>query len=68
MQDRNTVTSTEQRCETVYDSHEEQVGYNVRYELDGREDTIRMDHDPGDRIPVRDGQLVLAEGSSASRR
>src|ERR1044072_5496699 len=31
MQDRNTVTSTEQRCETVYDSHEEKVGYNVRY-------------------------------------
>jgi uncharacterized protein YcfJ len=68
MQDNNTVTSTEQRCETVYDSHEERVGYNVRYELDGRENSVRMDHDPGDRIPIRDGHLVLAEGDSATRR
>jgi uncharacterized protein YcfJ len=68
MQDRNTVTTTEQRCETAYDSHEERIGYDVRYKLDGHEDTVRMDHDPGDRIPVRDGQIVLAEGASRSER
>ena len=60
MQEGNTVTTTEQHCETVYDSHKEQKGYQVRYRLDGHEDTVRMDHDPGDRIPVRDGRLVLA--------
>jgi uncharacterized protein YcfJ len=60
MQDGNTVTTTEQHCETVYDSHKEQVGFRVRYRLDGREDTVRMDHDPGNRIPVRDGQLITS--------
>ena len=60
MQDRNTVTTTEQRCETVYDSHKERAGYDVRYKLDGREETVRMDHDPGDRLPVRDGQVILS--------
>jgi uncharacterized protein YcfJ len=64
MQEGNTVTTTVQRCETLYDSHKERVGYDVRYRLDGREDTIRMDHDPGDRLPVRDGQVVLAADKS----
>ncbi len=70
MQERNTVTTTEQRCETVCDTHQERIGFDVRYRLDGREDTVRMDHDPGDRIPVREGQLVLAaetEGSGSNR-
>jgi uncharacterized protein YcfJ len=61
MQAGNTVTTTEQRCATVYDTHKEQVGFNVRYRLDGREQTVRMDHDPGERLPVRDGQVVLAD-------
>jgi len=59
MQEGNTVTSTEQRCETVYNTHKERVGFDVRYRLDGREQTVRMDHDPGERLPVRDGQVVL---------
>jgi uncharacterized protein YcfJ len=63
MQAGNTVTTTEQRCETVYDTHKERVGYNVRYRFEGREQTVRMDRDPGDRLPVRDGQVVLAEES-----
>lgn len=66
MQEGNTVTTTEQRCETVYDSHKERVGYEVRYRLDGREQTVRMDHDPGERLPVRDGQVVLSNGAPAT--
>jgi uncharacterized protein YcfJ len=58
-QDGRTVTNTEQRCETVYDSHKERIGYNVRYRLGDEERTVRMDNDPGERIPVRDGHLVL---------
>lgn len=58
MQERNTITTTEQRCETVYDSHEEQVGYDVSYRLGGEAGTVRMDYNPGERIPVRDGKLV----------
>ena len=58
MQQNNTYESTEARCTTVYDSVEKQDGYNVRYRLDGVERTVRMDHDPGDRIPVENGEIV----------
>jgi len=61
MQENNTYDTTEQRCTTVYDSSKEQVGYNVRYRLDGVEHTVRMDHDPGDRIPVENGEVVIAQ-------
>ena len=59
LQDRDTTTATVQKCNTVYDSSEKQMGYSVRYRLNGQAATVKMDHDPGDRIPVRDGQLVL---------
>ena len=60
MQDGNTYTTTQQRCETVYDSHEKQVGFDVHYRLGDTEGSVRMDRHPGERIPVEDGQLVLA--------
>ena len=59
MQQGNTYETTEARCTTVYDSVEKQDGYSVRYRLDGVEHTVRMDHDPGDRIPVEDGRIVI---------
>ncbi len=59
VQDGRTVTTTEQRCTTVYDSHVERTGYDVRYRIGEEERTVRMDHDPGDRIPLRQGQLVV---------
>ena len=59
LQDKDTVTSTEQKCTTVYDSSEKITGYHVRYRLDGKEASVQMDHDPGPRIPVHDGQLDL---------
>ena len=34
------------------------VGYDVRYRLDGRVNTVRMDQQPGARLPVIDGQVV----------
>lgn len=58
-QENNTYATTERRCETVYDTQEKQSGYDVEYRLDGRTSTVRMDYDPGTRIPVKDGQLVL---------
>jgi len=61
MQDGRVVTTTEQRCETVYDKHIERTGYDVRYRIGDEEGKVRMDHDPGDRIPLRQGQLVLDE-------
>lgn len=59
MQDRNTYTTTERRCETVQDTRSEIVGYDVRYRLGDEEGRVQMDRKPGDRIPVKDGQLVL---------
>lgn len=64
MQEKDTVTSTETRCKTVYDTSHRTVGYDVTYRLNGKEDKVRMDHDPGPTIPLVDGQLVLAKPST----
>jgi uncharacterized protein YcfJ len=65
MQKGNTYTTTEQRCQTVYDTHQKQVGYDVRYRLDDVEGSVQMDHHPGERIAVQDGQLVLTQPEPA---
>ena len=46
-------------CETIYDTHIERQGYDVRYRIGDQEGKVRMGHDPGERIPLRSGQLVL---------
>lgn len=46
-------------CVVVYDTSSVQSGYDVTYELDGIQKVVRMDRDPGPRIPVEDGELVL---------
>ena len=66
LQDKDTYTTTEQKCATVYDTSEKHLGYEVRYRLNGQEATVKMDHDPGERIPVRDGQLVLEKTAATS--
>ena len=63
MQQGNTYTTTEQRCETVYDSKENVVGYQVEYRIGERTGSVRMDNHPGDKIPLQDGELVLAGGN-----
>jgi uncharacterized protein YcfJ len=60
MQQGNTYTTSEQHCETLYDTHEKQVGFDVRYRLGDKEGSVQMDHHPGERIPVENGELVLA--------
>lgn len=59
LQEENTVTRTETRCKTVYESRTETVAYDVRYRLGREEGEVRMEHEPGPRIPVKDGELVL---------
>ncbi len=63
MQENNTTQSVEQRCRTVYDSVQKPDGYQVRYRLGDHEGTVRMDHDPGNSIPVENGELVLNDGA-----
>jgi uncharacterized protein YcfJ len=59
MQANDTYTTMERNCTTVTDSHEKVVGYEVSYRLGDENGRVRMDHDPGERIPVENGQLVL---------
>jgi uncharacterized protein YcfJ len=66
MQRGNVYMTTERRCATVYERSVERNGYEVRYRLDGRTGSVRMDHDPGQRIPVAHGQLVLDGATQTS--
>ena len=59
MQERNTHQESRRTCETVRDSRQEQQGYDVTYRLDGKEQVVRLDYDPGKRIPIENGSLVL---------
>ena len=60
MQARDTYTTTEQRCKTVYDKSEKMLGYDVTYKIGDQQGKIRMDKDPGTQIPLDDnGQLIL---------
>ncbi|MDP9090321.1 MAG: glycine zipper 2TM domain-containing protein [Pseudomonadota bacterium] len=61
VQQGNTYTTTEQRCATVYDTSEVPAGYQVVYELGGKQHHVHLDHDPGETLPVKDGQIVTAK-------
>jgi uncharacterized protein YcfJ len=49
------------QCVVVYDTKSVDAGFDVTYELDGVQKVVRMDRDPGRRIPVEDGELVLTQ-------
>lgn len=68
MQAGDTYTTTETRCKTVTDTSEKVIGYDVEYRLGEQVGRVRMDAEPGARIPVKDGQLVLAAGQNATGR
>jgi uncharacterized protein YcfJ len=51
----------EETCVVIYDTESIAAGFDVTYELDGVQKVLRMDRDPGERIPVEDGQLVLSQ-------
>ena len=51
---------SETDCLVVYDTRSVAAGFDVTYELDGLQKVVRLDHDPGNRIPVEDGELVLS--------
>jgi len=48
------------QCRTVFDTLQVESGFDVTYELDGVQQVVRMDRNPGSRIPVEDGELVLS--------
>ena len=65
-QEVNTYQASETRCSTVYDTTEKADGYEVTYRLGDDTGSVHMDRHPGERIPVRDGELVLGEAAQAS--
>lgn len=57
----NTTSSVQQHCETVEtDGASKIVGYDVSYIYNGVTRTMRMDHDPGDRVQVQVKENVTA--------
>jgi uncharacterized protein YcfJ len=66
MQARNTYTTTENRCHTEIDYREEVAGYDVSYRIGDKPGMTRMDRAPGERIPVKDGKLVLTESGDST--
>lgn len=65
MQENDTYQTTVNVCKTVVDVTERTVGYDVKYRIGDTAGEVRMDHDPGDTIPLQDGQLVMARGLAA---
>jgi uncharacterized protein YcfJ len=60
LQENDTYTTQQQRCQTVYDKSQKTLGYDVTYKIGDQQGKIRMDHDPGTQIPLdKNGQLVL---------
>ncbi|WP_349572617.1 glycine zipper 2TM domain-containing protein [Azotobacter salinestris] len=66
MQARDTRAVTESRCDGALGAGYESVGYDVQYRLGQEVGWVRMDHDPGARIPVRNGRLQLTREESSS--
>ena len=58
LQEKDVVTSTERRCKTVNEKSQKVIGYDVTYRLDGKDAVVRMSSKPGDKLPVKGGQVV----------
>ncbi len=56
------VTQTVQReCDTVDNASSRVVAYDVHYVYNGVTRTVRMDHDPGDRVMVQQGITAVSD-------
>ncbi|WP_243039950.1 glycine zipper 2TM domain-containing protein [Dyella sedimenti] len=61
-QQNATVSSTQRRCTTVPgNGGDKVVAYDVSYEYNGVTRTVRMDHDPGDRLQVQEGVIAVSD-------
>jgi uncharacterized protein YcfJ len=55
------TSSVERKCSTVNNTSSKIVGYDVRYVYNGVTRTVRMDHDPGDRVQVQEGVTAVSD-------
>lgn len=58
-QNNATEQVTQRKCRTVKNPTTKVVGYKVTYKYDGSTHTTRMDHDPGDRVKVKNETAVV---------
>lgn len=59
----DTYTTMETQCNTVTDHVDKVIGYDVTYRIGDQEGQIRMDSDPGERIPLVNGELPNNAGA-----
>ncbi|GAB2550798.1 glycine zipper 2TM domain-containing protein [Rhodanobacter koreensis] len=55
------TSSVERQCSTVQNTGSQIVAYDVRYVYNGVTRTVRMDHDPGDRVQVQEGVTAVSD-------
>lgn len=61
-QQAKVTSSVERRCHTVKGTGESKiVGYDVHYVYNGVTRSVRMDHDPGDRVQVQEGVTAVTD-------
>ena len=60
-QQSQVTTSVERKCTTVNDTSSKIVGYDVKYVYKGVTRTVRMDHDPGDKVQVQEGVTAVSD-------
>jgi uncharacterized protein YcfJ len=60
VQEKDTYTATERRCTTFNRLSVKVVGYDVKYLMNGKVSTVRMDHKPGERIVIKSGKPLLS--------
>ncbi|RDI99662.1 glycine zipper 2TM domain-containing protein [Dyella solisilvae] len=57
-----TQQTTQRKCTTVPGSAGDKVvAYDVSYEYNGVTRSVRMDHDPGDRLQVQEGVVAVSD-------
>jgi len=65
LQEKDTTTTSEQRCRTVSEKSQKLVGYDVSYRLDGKTGVVRMSSKPGPTLPVKNGQVVTTPSTDS---
>lgn len=58
-QEKDTYSAGGLRCRAGNRVTTKVIAYDVRYRLFGKTAKVRMDHDPGRRLPVKNGKVVV---------
>lgn len=60
MQNSDVESRSKRVCKTVQQQKQRTVGYDVRYLHKGELKTVRMETEPGNKIMLKDGQVIAA--------